>query len=477
VVTLLACLSVAAGPAAAGTLEETIQDALISNPEVGVVQADRHAVDQELRQARALYMPSLDFRAAAGPEYSNSAATRNRTTRAPGSDASTTLLRLESQLTLTQMLFDGYATESEVERQLARTNSAAYRVNEAAEFIALDAAEAHLDVLRNLTLVDQARNNLGAHRRILRRVQEGESEGSGSIADVRQTEARIAAAENALATAIGNLRDARARYVRVVGSPPDDLESPVPPIFALPEGPETAAARATTNSPTVKIALADIDTAKADLRGSRSGYYPRFDLELGASANDNLDGIRGSNVDAQALVVMRYNLFRGGGDIAREREAFSRVNESHHGLRRARNEAEEEARVSFNALMTARSRVDALLAQTRANSATRDAYAEQFDLGQRSLLDLLDAENETYLARADLVTAQFTEMFAVYRVLAVTGDLLPTLDIDRPMEGINIYRRTEPRRDSDVTSRPLLVRERRPEPALPTLPTPRVTSR
>ena len=95
---------------------------------------------------------------------------------------------------------------------------------------------------------------------------------------------------------------------------------------------------------------------------------------------------------------MRYNLFRGGGDIAREREAFARIGESRHGLRKVQNEAEEQARLSFSALTTSRSRVEALIAQKRANAATRNAYAEQFDLGRRSLLDLLDAENEYYLA-------------------------------------------------------------------------------
>jgi adhesin transport system outer membrane protein len=414
--------------------------ALKTNPDVGIVQADRKAVDQELRQARALYLPSLDLRAAAGPEYTNSLSTRRRATRPNGADGSSTLLRMESQLTLTQMLFDGYATQSEVDRQLARTDSAAYRVDEAAEFIALDAIEAHLDILRNQILVDQAKTNLSTHERILGRVRQGEEQGGGSIADVRQTEARLAAARNVLATAIGNHRDAQARYVRVTGSPAEELENAPTPIFALPEGPETAAAKAATNSPTVRIARADIDVAKAELRGSRAGYFPRFDVELGAAANRQVDGIVGSDVQAQALLVMRYNLFRGGGDIAREREAFARVGESRESLRRARNEAEEQARLSFNALMTARSRVEALMAQKRANAATRDAYAEQFNLGRRSLLDLLDAENEYYLAISSLTTAEFTEAFAVYRVLAVVGDLLPTFEIDRPMEGINIFR-------------------------------------
>lgn len=424
----------------AASLEDSILMALKTNPDVGVVQANRKAIDQELRQARALYLPSIDLRAAAGPQYTNSLATRERGTRPEGADASSTLLRMESQLTLTQMLFDGYATTSEVERQRARTDSAAYRVDEAAEFIALDAIEVHLDVLRNEILVDQARDNLLAHQRILGRVRQGEQQGSGSIADVRQTEARLAAASNVLATAIGNLRDAQARYIRVTGAAADDLEGSAAPIFALPEGPETAAAKAATGSPTVRIARADIDVAKAELKGSRAGYYPRFDLEMGTAANRQIDGIVGSDVQAEALVVMRYNLFRGGGDIAREREAFSRISESRYGLRKARLEAEEQARLSFNALMTARSRVDALIAQKRANVATRDAYAEQFDLGRRSLLDLLDAENEYYLARSSLTTAEFTETFAVYRVLAVIGDLLPTFEIDRPKEGINIFR-------------------------------------
>jgi outer membrane protein, adhesin transport system len=129
------------GGALARSLEETVQITLDTNPQVGVVQADREAVEQELRQARALRFPSLDVRGAIGPEYTNSPATRNRATRPPGEAASTTLLRQESQLTLTQMLFDGYGTGAEIDRQFARVDSAARRVREAAEFVALDGVE------------------------------------------------------------------------------------------------------------------------------------------------------------------------------------------------------------------------------------------------------------------------------------------------------------------------------------------------
>jgi adhesin transport system outer membrane protein len=436
---------VAIGVAGATTLEDSVQASITTNPDVGVVQADRDAIEQELRQARAGYLPSIDLRGAAGPEYTNSPGTRERVTRPPGGDASTTLMRYESQITLSQMLFDGFATQSEVQRQLSRLDSAAYRVQQAAEFVGLDAAEAHLDVLRNQVLLELARENLAEHRRLGGKVRQLENQGASSIADVRQSEARIAAAETALATAQGNLRDAQARYLSAVGMAAENLQDPEVPVTAVPESQAAAAARATVANPNVEVANADIDAAKAELEGSRAGYYPRLNVEAGAAANQNLDGIRGSDVDAQALLVLRYNLFRGGADIAREREAFARVSEARQNLRQAQRDAEREARVAYNALVTARARVEALRATVEAQRATRDVYAQQFDLGQRSLLDLLDAENELFVARSDLATAQYTQTFGVYRVLAVTGDLLTTLNIDRPKQSIDIYReRKEP---------------------------------
>jgi adhesin transport system outer membrane protein len=428
----LAC--VPAPGAYATSLEESVTTTLESNPEIGIVGANRQAIDQELRQARAQYFPSLDARAAGGPEWTNSPATRAR-------DGSETLLRLESQLTLSQMLFDGFATESEVDRQLARIDSAAYRVREAAEFVGLDAIEAHLDILRNQSLVALAVQNVEEHQRIADQVGRLEREGAGSIADVTQADARLAAAQSALATARGSLRDAEAAYVAVVGIPAAEIEEPLVPVVAVPESAEAAAVRASAENPTVRIADADIEVAKAELEGARSGYYPRLDIELGAGANRNLDGIEGSDLDAQALLVMRYNLFRGGADIAREREAFFRLSEAREELARVRREAAEDARVSYSALLTARERALALRDQAEATRATRNAYAQQFDLGQRSLLDLLDAENELFGSRSNLVTAEYTEMFAVYRVLAVIGELLMVLDIDAPKESIDIWRK------------------------------------
>ena len=424
----------------AGTLEDTIRTALASNPEVGVVKSDRLAVDQELRQARAGYLPSLDLRAAAGPEYTNSVDTRQRGSRPPNGDAHTTLTRSEAEVKLSQMLWDGNQVRSEVERQRARVNSASYRVEEAAEFVALNAIEAHLNTMRNQEIVRLNEANIEAHRRIRDQVEQLERGGGGDIADVQQTLARIAQAEASLATSTGDLADSQATYAQIVGATPQDLSLEPPPLAEIPATSDLAADGASLRSPTVQIAASDVDVSAAELRGTRANYYPRFDVEVASSAGDNLDGQKGSAVDASALLVMRYNLFRGGADIAREREAFHRVNESRAELERARRKAEEEAKFSFNALTTARARTQSLRAKAEAQRRTRDAYAQQFEIGQRDLLDVLDAENELFLARVGLVTAEYTERFAVYRLLAVSGDLLESINVGAPRESVNINR-------------------------------------
>jgi outer membrane protein, adhesin transport system len=429
-----AMVGVAAADAAAQTLEESVRGALENNPEVDIVKTNRRAIDQELRQARAGYLPSLDFRGAAGPEWSDNNTTQGRE---GGSD---TRFRTEAQLTLSQMLFDGFATRSEVERQQARIDSAAYRVEEAAEFTALNAIEAHLDILRNQEIVRFNEQNISQHERIFSQVGELERAGRGDIADVVQTESRLARAFDTLAVSRGSLADAIARYQRTVGSRPGLLEDAEAPVGALPPSPEDAANLASVNSPTVLIAAADIDVASAEMRASRAGFYPRFDVEVGGGLNRNIDGADGRDNDLSGLVVMRYNLYRGGADIALEREAFHRANEARAVLANSRRLAEQEARFSYNALDTARARTDALTAKAEAQRRTRDAYAQQFEIGQRQLLDLLDAENELFLNRVELTTAVYTERFATYRVLAVVGDLLNTLEVVAPREAISVHR-------------------------------------
>ena len=195
----LLALPLWADPAQSMTLKEAVEIAINTNPEVGSVSNNRRAIDEELRQGRALYLPQIDLRAATGPEYSD-----NVTVEARGKD-DITLVRKEGSATLSQLLFDGFFADSEVEKQIARVESAAHRVNETSEFIGLDAVEAYLEVLRHRARVEIAENNVQVHRQRLDQVRARADAGGGNIADVRQAEARLSNAESSLNQVRGDL--------------------------------------------------------------------------------------------------------------------------------------------------------------------------------------------------------------------------------------------------------------------------------
>jgi adhesin transport system outer membrane protein len=414
------CVIGAVTPADAASLQEAVSLAISTNPEVGEVSNDRRAIDQELRQGRALYYPQIDLRAATGVEWSENANT------SPGTE---TLWRKEGSLTLSQLIFDGWFAESEVERQTSRVKSAAYRVQESAEFVGLDAVEAYLEVLRHRERVALAEENVSTHQGRLGQVQQRAEAGGGSIADVRQAEARLANAESGLVQTQGNLKDAEALYIRVVGQAPDTLDAPFLPSDAIPPDVDTAVNTAVENSPTVAFARQDVKVAEADVKQQEASLYPDLRLELSTSVNDDVDGEDRTDYDASAMVVLRYNLYRGGADTARIREFKWRLAEAIDAMHTNERQVSEDARVSWNAMEVSRSNVEILQREVIANEKTVDAYRQQFDIGQRGLLDLLDSDNELYLSRDSLITATYAEIFANYRLLATMGALQKTLGI------------------------------------------------
>jgi adhesin transport system outer membrane protein len=415
----------AVAPTWAMSLQEAVSMAISTNPSVGEVSNDRRAIDQELRQGRALYYPQVDARAATGVEWSDNATTNADTH--PGN--SRTLWRNEGSLTLSQLIFDGFFAESEVERQTSRVKSAAYRVQESAEFTGLDATEAYLDTQRHRERVELAANNVAVHRGRLGQVQQRAQAGGGNIADVRQAEARLANAESTLVEVQGNLQDAESNFIKVVGQAPDTLDDVAIPVDAMPADVDAAITAAVEASPTVAFARQDIKTAEADVKQQEASLYPDIRLELSTSVNDNVDGRTDTEYDATALVVLRYNLYRGGADTARIREFKWRQAEAIDAMHTQERKVSDDARVSWTAIDVSHSNVEILQREVDAQAKTVAVYKQQFEIGQRGLLDLLDADNDLYLSSDNLITARYAEVFANFRLLATIGALQKTLGI------------------------------------------------
>ena len=411
------------------TIQDAIKKALKTNPDVLIQVNERRARNEEVERAKAGYLPTLDLNAGIGSERS-----RNASTRAQGNDYRT-LTRQESSISARQMLFDGFATKSEVERQKARVSSIAYSLQGVAENTALSAAEAFLNLLRSDTLLKLAQDNLDAHQRTYDQIKIRSDAGVGRRADLEQISGRLALAKSNLVAAQSNYDDSLTSYIKVIGEAPSG--TPIKPaklIEGIPANKDEAIQMALDKHPTLKSAVADVEAAMAQHRASRNTFYPRFDLELSSSWNKDLDGQLGTNNDSQAMVRMRYNLLNGGGDAARKRQTAHLIDEAREVRNRTYREVIETMRLSWNAYSATEQQLIYLDEHVKATRRTRDAYQKQFNIGQRTLLDLLNAENELFQARQSYVGADFDNILARYRILNAEGVLLERLNISLPDE-------------------------------------------
>jgi len=414
--------------ASAQSLQEAIQQTINENPEIQSARSERSAVENEIDQARAGYFPTIDIAAGIGWEQSSNNATRSR------GDGTVSLGREEASIQLRQMIFDGLATPSEVNRHEARTNARAYTVFGQSEITALNAVEAYINVLRREELLALAKENLSVHIKTYDQIEIRSKRGIGRRADADQSRGRLALAERNTLAEIGNLQDAETTFLRVVGELPTDLEPVMPPSDALPETLDIAIEQALANHPTLKSANADIDSAFAQHATAKSPYMPRLDVEAGASHNVDLDGTQGKNEDAFVMLRLRYNLLNGGKDLARRKETSQRINQAKDIRDNTYRQVMESMRLSWVAHKTIESQMIFFKIHRDSSIKSNTAYQKQFNIGQRTLLDLLDSANEMFVAKSAYTSAKYDEIFAQYRILTSKGGLNKYLGVTLPEE-------------------------------------------
>jgi adhesin transport system outer membrane protein len=424
--------------AQAMSLKDAIQLVLTTNPEVGVVAKDRRAIDQELRQAWGLYFPQIDVKLDAGPEFTESGSVDHPPSyldQGPH-DNGRWLVREDAQVTLQQRLFDGFEAAAEVQRQKARQNSAAERVQDQAEVSALDAVEQYIAVLRDQARLKNADENIKKHEDTLALVQKRAQLGGGNVADVSQAQARLQTAHSTYTDIQGQLRETQTKFLQIVGVPASDLEDVTGADFTrVPENVDLSVQKGLENNPKVRLAKHDVERAEAEVREQVASMYPKLNFEAAASINRFNSGLEEVDHNAQFLLVLRYNLYRGGADLARIKEFKERRSESLEQLRVREREVEQDVRSSWAARETQLERIDLLQKQVQANQDTYSGYVQQFDIGQRGLLDVLDAANELFISNDQLIQAQDESEFAEFRILASQGQLVESAGLTYPVEG------------------------------------------
>ena len=414
--------------------KDILQETLHTNPEIKADRSNWRAEDHAIDRAQAGYYPVVDLRAQAGWEYTRESFGRSDCSRI-GRKCQENRVANTPSIVARQPLFDGLRASTDVARAQREKEQAGSRIGETQELVSFRAMNAAVDGRRFQRLLRLAIANVNAHLRILNKVNRLIAAGKASIADRHTVESRLADAISAVVDIEGDLGSAVARFIDVVGVAPDRLKPSVIPEGYLPTSVQEALKQAVEQNRSVQLAQSNIEVAKAELSTTDVPFYPTLDLEANARRDGDTEGRNGHETSVTVFLVARYNIFSGGGDVARRKEVAEQVAETHHRREVAVRSAEREVRVSWAELQSAKKQSEALRRSVQEKNKVIQVFEKQFDLGTRSLLDLLDSWNEFFLAKGSLITVDATTDLTGYRLLASMGVLLNRYDLQQTIAG------------------------------------------
>ncbi len=400
-------------------LQSVMQKAISTNPEVEAAWRSLSAAENDIGVARGNYLPSVDVTAGVGRE-------------AQEGDGRGSYETDFAELTLTQMVFDGFATRSEVQRLDRAKLVTYYELIGASENIALEAAEAYLDVARHRELVRLAQDNYAKHQEVYQQIEERTLSGAGRGVDLEQISGRLSLAESNLMTEATNLHDVTARYMRIVGELPAQNLMPAPTLDeALPASVSEAVNLAFEGNPDFHAAIENINVQRAEREGTRAAFMPRLEIQGRTGTNNQDDAIAGRRDETSIQLVASMNLYNGGSDRAAFRAASDRIEEAVDQRELACTNVRQTTQIAYNDARRLREQLNYLNQHRLSIDRVRGAYQQQFDIGQRTLLDVLDSENEYFEASRAYTNAQYDVTLADARTLAATGQLMQSLEIMR----------------------------------------------
>jgi adhesin transport system outer membrane protein len=408
----------AAGPV---SMEEAIATAVDSNPQIAQAQYNTEAIQFERKQAQGLFAPRVDLEGSAGVRR------LENPTRNTLGIADDILYPRSAEARVDWTVIDFGRRRGELLRQAARVDGASLRVLERSEFIALQVSRQYLNVLLQQRILAASQDNVAFHQLMVNDLGTGVEQGSISVADQQQAQERLQAALVRQTEADQALEDARITLRTLTGLDINAFQMPATYVESLPASPDEAIGLARTNNPKVKEAAADVDAAHAMANAAKADLYPTIGIEGVARYGEDIDGFRGETKDLQGRVYLRWNIFDGGINRNKYQEMVRRASEARYKLYDVTRGAEEDVRTAWNA-MRAQSRItNDLTIQSRVNDDLLLSYRSQFNIGRRSLLDVLDAQNSRYNVQVRLETARFSHMFAQYQTLAATNRFLTAL--------------------------------------------------
>ncbi|MBN1839897.1 MAG: TolC family outer membrane protein [Campylobacterales bacterium] len=402
------------------TLEEGAKSILSSNPTFKESVETYRGVLKEYNIAENGYFPTLDLVGSYGYE-------KVKTATGVDNDG----LMDETSLVLNQNLFNGFATENTIKQQKNRLDAAAFGVAERADRTLLSFVNAYITLLKQKELLLLAQENVKTHEVIFKQIKERSDSGFGRLSETQQAGSRYTLAQSNLIAQENNYRDAISTFEKLYGQrvDADDLAKP---IFTavIPSNFDLIKEKSFTCNPSMKVQEANIRLADALREGSKAAFYPKVDLELAGTVEHDTDGIDGRDESYSALLKFRYNLYNKGADLLTKEKYSVLMLKEKETLANLQRSLMESVTFSWESYTSTQKRIALLKEHRDFSQQTLNSYQQEFAIGKRDLINMLDAEGEYYSARQALVEAEATLAYAQYRLLDNMGVLADYFEPD-----------------------------------------------
>jgi outer membrane protein len=435
---VVACAAVPFVPllARAETLESALVQAYINNPSLNSQRAAVRVTDEGVPQALSGYRPRISITGTGG-QQSLSSTSRVVSPNLPANVSPNTPATYAVQsgyntpagygATITQTLFNGFQTANKTRQAESQVQAARANLRVAEQTVLLNAATAYMNLLRDTAVLDLQRRNVEVLQEQLRQTRDRFNVGEVTRTDVAQSESRLAAGRSQVLSAEATYKASAATYRQVIGVDPGKLTAGTPVDRFSPPNLPSAVGLATVAHPAIGTAQFNVDAAMQAVKVAEASLYPTVSVTGQYTKNYEVLGSLNTieNYQASVLGTLSIPIYQGGAEYSLIRQAKETLGQRRLDLDVARDQIRQTTVQAWGQLDAAKSNVDSTQAQVQAAEIALNGVREEARVGQRTTLDVLNAQQELVNARVSLVGAQRDRVVASYTLLAAVGRLAP----------------------------------------------------
>jgi len=423
-VLLMAC--VGPSPVLADTIEAALVRAYQINPQLNAQRAAVRATDENVPQALSGYRPRVAVTGSAGYQYTDTLTTSggdaNRLVRTPihGANAPRSV-----GATVTQTLFNGQQTANRTRAAESQVSGAREGLRVLEQGVLLQGATIYMDYLRDAAIVEVQRSNVRVLEQTLKQTRDRFNVGEVTRTDVAQSEAQLAAGKTQLLTAEANLVTTRANFRRIIGNEPEALAPGSPVDRYLPGTLPAAVELSLTQNPNVTAAMFGIDVNYLQVKVNEGALLPTITLQAAVQQSYEQQMTIFRSFGASAIAQVSVPVYQGGAEYALIRQSKETLAQQRLNLEQVRDQTRANVVTAWGQLLAGKAQVASAQAQVTASEIALNGVREEAKAGQRTTLDVLNAQQALVNARVALVTAQHDRVVASYSVLNAVGRLSP----------------------------------------------------